>query len=263
MLFTPLGPQQVQDDFYDQMAANYHLIFEDWQASIAGQGKILAKLLKPPDQLGNVLDCACGIGTQTLALALNGYKVEGSDLSLAEVKRAGREADLRGLAINFRVDDMRTLATASKGSYGAVIAFDNAIPHLDSDAEILQALQAMRRSLESGGSLLISLRDYGPLMKTQSKATEPAFFLDGKRRRIVHQVWDWQDERRYTVHLFITRQVNEPTTPWRTDHFQGNYRAVTPIEVAALATQAGFDHVQILEPSNTGFYQPIVKGIAP
>ena len=56
--------------FYDDLASYYHLIFEDWDASMARQGDALVGLIKA--ELGQfhsadvrVLDAACGIGTQT------------------------------------------------------------------------------------------------------------------------------------------------------------------------------------------------------
>ena len=36
----------------------------------------------------------------------------------------------------------------------------------------------------------------------------PAFYLDDGKRRIVFQVWDGEDERRYTFHLYITRETS-------------------------------------------------------
>jgi tRNA/tmRNA/rRNA uracil-C5-methylase (TrmA/RlmC/RlmD family) len=36
-----------------------------------------------------VLDCACGIGTQALGLALRGHRVVGTDVSARAVVRAG------------------------------------------------------------------------------------------------------------------------------------------------------------------------------
>jgi len=57
-------------DFYDELAPIYHLIHQDWNASIHLQGEQLSSLI------GNewpgsrrVLDISCGIGTQALALA--------------------------------------------------------------------------------------------------------------------------------------------------------------------------------------------------
>jgi glycine/sarcosine N-methyltransferase len=248
--------------FYDKSADAYHLVFEDWDAAVHRQGRLVAALLPPPVAVGPVLDCACGIGTQALGLAALGYAVEGSDASPAAVARARREALAHGLAADFRVDDMRRLAAAPPARYGAVLAMDNALPHLDSDAEIAAALGAMRSRLRPGGTLLLSLRDYGPLMAERPAGTPPAFFRDAEgRRRIVHQVWDWHDERRYTVHLHLTREATRGR--WEAMHFAGEYRAVTPAEVAALAVAASFCGVKVLGQAETGFYQPIVAAMAP
>ena len=203
-----------------------------------------------------MLDCACGIGTQALGLAQVGYKIEATDLSSAEIERAQAEAAARGVDIVFRVDDMRSLKTSAAGTFGAVIAFDNALPHLDSDEDVIKALGAMHDRLRAGGILLISLRDYESLMDQRPTITPAAMFLDAGRRRIVHQVWDWQDERRYIVHLYITRQM--PSDEWVTNHFVGHYRAITPAEVAAYSEKVGFRQVRILQPAETGYYQPIV-----
>ena len=63
--------------FYDELADAYHLVFEDWDAAMRRQGRLLAALLPPPAAAEPVLDCACGIGTQALGLAAPGYAVEG------------------------------------------------------------------------------------------------------------------------------------------------------------------------------------------
>ncbi|VWC73115.1 class I SAM-dependent methyltransferase [Burkholderia lata] len=248
------------DLFYDDMAGSYHLIFDDWEKAIDRQGDVLARLLLPPGETGAVLDCACGIGTQALGLARAGYDIEGTDLSKLAIERASREAVARGLHIPFRVDDMRSLATCEARQYGAVIAFDNAIPHLDSDDDVAQALAAMHRSLKPGGRLLVSLRDYGKLMVERPGITPPAMFIDNGLRRIVHQVWDWHDDRRYTVHLYITQATSDGH--WQSKHFAGRYRGITPDELAAHMRSARFEHVRVLSPDTTGYYQPIVVATA-
>jgi hypothetical protein len=54
--------------FYDRLASNYHLIFEDWDASMKRQAAALGTILErecgAPTALPR-LDCACGMGTQT------------------------------------------------------------------------------------------------------------------------------------------------------------------------------------------------------
>jgi methylase of polypeptide subunit release factors len=80
--------------FYDDLSASYHLLFEDWDQTIAWQAEILDDLLTrlcgPGPKI--ILDAACGIGTQALGFATKGHKVDGSDLSPAAITRAKREA---------------------------------------------------------------------------------------------------------------------------------------------------------------------------
>jgi 2-polyprenyl-3-methyl-5-hydroxy-6-metoxy-1,4-benzoquinol methylase len=62
--------------FFDAMAADYHLIFQDWVQASAQQGHRLDHLIRAHvDESRNpltVLDCACGIGTQAIGLAKQG-----------------------------------------------------------------------------------------------------------------------------------------------------------------------------------------------
>ena len=128
--------------FYDALAPWYHLVYQDWEASIARQGQALASLLA--SELGslphNVLDAAVGIGTQALGLATVGFQVTGSDISLAAVQRAGKEAGRRGLRLGCLVADMRALAVRS-ATFDVVLACDNALPHLLSENDIRCAFE--------------------------------------------------------------------------------------------------------------------------
>ena len=89
---------------YDELAPHYHQIFEDWEASIERQSTVLTAILQR--ECGDrrpvrVLDCACGIGTQSLGLAMNGFDVTGCDISIGAVQRARSEASKRGLNVPF------------------------------------------------------------------------------------------------------------------------------------------------------------------
>src|SRR4051812_26544130 len=98
---------------YDPFAPYYHLVYENWAASVTRQGQALDRIIRDvsggDDRAARtVLDVACGIGTQSLGLAALGYHVTASDLSGASVARAGKEATDRGLTIAFSVADMRS-----------------------------------------------------------------------------------------------------------------------------------------------------------
>lgn len=151
--------------FYDQLAPDYHLLYGDWEQSVAGQGSVLAGLL---GELGvvpgdSVLDAACGIGTQAIGLLRHGYQVTASDISSAATDRLKAELSSRALNANVQVDDLRTLSRVESQSMAAVIACDNSVPHLLSDAEILQAFRSCHRCLRPGGVAVFSVRDYAAI----------------------------------------------------------------------------------------------------
>ena len=241
-------------NFYDALADHYHLIFEDWNRSIERQASILNPLLDPSGKHLKILDCACGIGTQALGFAGRGHKVVASDLSPAEVNRARREAEIRHLDIQFHIDDMTSLSHIQDRDFDVVAALDNALPHL-TPGELSQALSAARSKLKPGGLFLASMRDYDQLLLTRPTMQDPAFHGVAGERRIVHQIWDWLDERSYTLHLYLTLQAGDA---WTTEHFVSRYRALVRDELTAALHTAGFGEVRWLMPSQTGFYQPIV-----
>lgn len=247
-------------EFYDPLAEFYHLIFEDWDASIARQAKMVNGLLRADLREGSlqILDCACGIGTQAIGLAQCGHRVTASDLSAAAVERARREAEKRRLEMTCLVSDMTNLIEIGEAQFDAVLALDNALPHLDRD-QLKSAARAMRAKLRMGGLLLASTRDYDRLMVERPAVQGPAIYGREGERRIVHQVWEWRDVERYRVHLYITMQERDG---WSSRHFAGEYRAVLRSEVNAALEDAGFGGVRWLTPEESGFYQPLVMARA-
>ncbi len=242
---------------YDELAPYYDQIFEDWEASITRQATVLAGILDR--ECGDtrpirVLDCACGIGTQSLGLATKGFDVMGCDASCGAVQRARSEASKRGLNIPFSVANMAQLSEIGQSSFDAVICIDNSLPHLETDDELLQATQQAYGKLRPGGSFIGSIRDYDRLVVERPTSQGPSFYSDSGSRRIVFQLWDWLDDRRYRFHLYITRSTE---SAWQTFHFTSTYRAVLRSELRHILEQAGFVNVRWLWPSESRFYQPI------
>jgi glycine/sarcosine N-methyltransferase len=242
---------------YDKLAAHYHLIFENWEASMERQAAALISVLHRSGLTATdrILDCACGIGTQTLGLAKLGFQVSGCDLSPQAVERARLEAAHRGLNIEFSVANMLNLTGLVDSHFDAVICMDNALPHLESPEQLLQSAEQIWAKLRPGGVLMASLRDYDRLIDERPVVQGPSFYSDQGRRRIVFQVWDWIDVRRYIFHLYITRELAEG---WQTFHTSCLYRVVRRYEVAAILKQARFKNVRWLTEAESGFYQPIV-----
>jgi glycine/sarcosine N-methyltransferase len=247
--------------FYDDFAGDYHLLFEDWEASMKRQAAAIAAILERECPAGGktVLDCACGIGTQSLGLAKLGFRIAGADVSAGAIERARSEAAARKLDIPFYVADMRSLDELPAAGFHAVICMDNALPHLASEADLAQAAGQIRTKLRIGGTFVASVRDYDEILPRRPVAQSPAFYSDEGKRRIVFQVWDWQDERRYTFHMYITR---ETSAGWANFHGASAYRAVLRDELTGILASCGFTNIRWRFPTESGFYQPIVIATA-
>ena len=242
--------------FYDDLAEHYHLLFEDWSQSVTRQAAVLGPLIEQYTGLpaARILDCSCGIGTQTLGLTQRGHKLVASDLSRSAVARGLREARRLGVDVQFHVADMRDLSSIPQQDFDAVLTADNALPHLLSDQDLEQALQQMAGTLCRNGILMATVRDYDALIATRPAIQSPLFFRDGGRRRIVHQVWDWEGGE-YDVHLYLSI---EGSGGWTSKHYVSRYRALLRADLTRSFEKAGFAEVRWLEPEVTSFYQPIV-----
>ena len=138
--------------FYDGLAPLYHLVYEDWDASVARQGAALASLIDEVwgAQARSVLDAAVGVGTQALGLLARGFRVIGSDLSPGAVDRARHEAARRHAPLVSMVADFRALPVRSS-SVDVVLVCDNALPHLETETDIRTALGEWWRCARPGG----------------------------------------------------------------------------------------------------------------
>jgi SAM-dependent methyltransferase len=243
--------------FYDGLAPLYHLVYEDWEATVARQGKALAALIAEHWGPGvrDVLDAALGIGTQALGLLANGFRVTGSDISVGAVTRARREAAMRRLPLVSLVADFRALAARSS-SFDVVLACDNALPHLDTAADIQTALAECFRCVRPGGGCLVSMRDYGPPPPVGTVEERPygERFWAGRRYHL-RQVWTWHGPR-YEVSLEIAPEGADTGTTV----LKSTYLAIPVDRVAGLMRAVGFEHVRRVDGR---FLQPVLVGTRP
>lgn len=246
--------------FYDGLAPTYDQIYSDWEGAIARQAKALDRVIRRALGTGTlrVLDCACGIGTQLIGLAALGYQMSGGDLSPAAVARATAECETRGLTAGIVAADMRRLPHQDE-TFDAVVCADNALPHLLTDEDVLQALREMRRVARPGAVILVTTRDYDSIIADRP-ATAPIQRSGVSGRRVVTtQLWDWHPGS--SVYDLTHLQVSE-TSPgqWATTARVATYRAWTRSELADLARAAGMTDVHWATGTETGFFQPLMIG---
>jgi SAM-dependent methyltransferase len=247
-------------DFYDEFASVYHLIAAGWDGAVRRQGEVLHEVLAERTGDGglSILDSSCGIGTQSIGLAMKGHDVVGVDPSKRSIARARREAE-RFVEVErrpkFRVGDMRRL-DAVDGSFDAVVTLDNSVAHLPDDADLEQMVAASKSVLKPWGILVVGVRDYDAVQQKRPTGTRPRRIDDEHGERVYVQTWEWsQDGRYYDMELFI---ISRKENGWRTKAATVRMRAWGRGKLQAAFENQGFDRIEWLEPENTGFHQPML-----
>lgn len=248
------------ESFYDRLAHNYHLVYQDWDDTIRWQSEVVARLLGQPSI--RILDCACGIGTQTIGLAQLGYSVVGVDLSRKAVARARRELRKRGIRnATVKAADIRSLPDSFNDSFGAVICCDNPLAHMLTAEDLKASLRSMYGSLRKGGKLVLTTRDYDSILETHPSQTPIRRNIINHRTTVVFQIWNWQpDNRTYVNEHFI---MQRGSMFWKVSHSVTPMRAHTRDEISRAAENAGFSSIEWKDRDMTGYFQPIMIAIRP
>lgn len=236
-----------QEVLFDQLADEYDLLLGDWKEDLKKQGRQLDALFRryAGNAVRSVLDCTCGIGTQSLGLGLMGYRVTGTDISDASIRRARKEAEGFGLdGILFERADLRRLDATVTGTFDAVISCDNSLPALLSLDDVRMALDQMVRRLDPSGICVISIRNFERIFAQKSRFHPRHIHERDGRRVIVFDVWDYVDEGRIRFNVFFLRETGEG---WDVACRKMVYQALYREDLVAELKRAGFTRVEVLE----------------
>lgn len=110
-----------------------------------------------------VLDLACGTGNYALAFTRQGLKVSAVDLDPEMVAQGRIRAAESGLAVDFRVGDMRDvgdMAGTGGEPFDAVICIGNSLVHLLQEEDVLATLRGISSILRPQGVLVIQIVNY-------------------------------------------------------------------------------------------------------
>ncbi len=241
--------------FYDDLASQYDKLFFDWDAATDEQAEILHKLFADYgiSESANILDCACGIGTQAIGLAKKGYSVTASDISEGELTEAEKRAESCGAGIRFLKADFCTLDEAFTEKFDIIIAMDNALPHMLSADSLEKAIQSISNQLSDGGIFVASIRDYDELLKSKPPYSPPYIHKTDKGQRVSFQTWDWTDDN-----YKLTQYIIDDSESLQVSRFECEYRATRRDELTRLLMKHRYKTIEWKFPEETGFYQPIV-----
>lgn len=134
---------------YDQEAVHYDVFNE---AKSLHTNQLIEAILRD-HAVHNVLDLACGTGSQVLHLASLGYAVTGVDINAQMLGRAQHKVKQTGLSCQLEQGDMRTTRL---GQFDAVLTIFNAIGHL-TVADFEQAVHNIAANLKPDGLYIFDI----------------------------------------------------------------------------------------------------------
>ena len=241
--------------FYNNLATQYDKLFLDWQATTREQAEILHKIFERNgfDNTAKVLDCACGIGTQSIGIATLGYHVTASDISDGELVEARKRAKENNVEICFKYADFCALSDTFVEKFDIVIAMDNALPHMLSNSDLEKAIKSIVNQIEKNGIFVASIRDYDSLLMEKPPYSPPYIHKTDKGQRVSFQTWVWNDDN-----YKLTQYIIEDEENLQVSKFECEYRATRRAEMTELLLANGCSNVEWKFPEQTGFYQPIV-----
>jgi len=139
-------------------------------------------------------------------------------------------------------------------AFDVLIACDNAVPHLLSDADILDAFRAFYRCVKPGGGCLITVRDYDREVRTGVQVKPYGIREQDGSTYLVFQVWVFEGAL-YDLSMYFVR--DDGGSEGVAHIFRTRYYAVSPNRLVELLQEAGFHHVRRVDGE---YYQPVILG---
>ena len=165
------------EDSYADLARDYEWLFPDEAiggggtvgATSPGSEDLLEEVLQALPPGARVLDSACGIGADAMALARRGFNVTASDASASMVAEARRRCLQFGVEIDITQSRWQDLPQRVPGPFELILCLGNSIVHTAAESEMIASLAGLKQILSPGGVLVIDSRNWEHLYEAKPR----------------------------------------------------------------------------------------------
>lgn len=142
-------------NFYSWMTGNFDSKKQEFKKFIINNG------IKP--QTNKIaIDLGAGHGLQSIPLAESGFQVLAVDFNQQLIDEL--KANSNGLTITAKTADIRNVNDFLKDKSELIVCCGDTLSHLDNKNEIGKFIADISKSLENGGKLILSFRDYSNIL---------------------------------------------------------------------------------------------------
>lgn len=221
------------NDQYEDLADRY-----DWMSLQQPAREAFFRQLFAKHGVSDVLDCACGTGTDLIMFHSLGCNVLGSDLSNAMLRQARKKLKEADLDLPVKRADFRELQTHFKRQFDAVVCLTNSINEVLEESEVLRALRSMKAVVRQGGIVVFDQGQSDATMKNPPGFDPVVNNRDFSRLFVLEYVTDVMQvnifdfvhtEKRYEFHNATVNIAIRLKDDWD-----------------KILSSAGFSHVQYL-----------------
>jgi 2-polyprenyl-3-methyl-5-hydroxy-6-metoxy-1,4-benzoquinol methylase len=192
--------------------------------------RIVELLELPPG--AELLDCPCGPGRISNALAERGFRVTGLDATELFLEHAREDAKARGVEVEYVHGDMRELPW--REPFEAVVNWFTSFGYF-SDEENKVVLRGFHDALRPGGRLLLETQNVSRIMLDP----QPLHVVGERDGDLMIDRWELDAENA----RFLTERLVMRGGRARKAHF--SVRWFTPPELRSWLEEAGFENVRM------------------
>ena len=179
-----------------------------------------------------ILDCPCGHGRISNALAERGFRVTGLDTTELFLERAREDAAARGVEVEYVHGDMRELPWRER--FDGLVNWFTSFGYF-SDEENKAVLRGFRDALRHGGRLVLETQNVSRIML----APQPIHVVGERDGDLMIDRWELDAENA----RFLTERLVMRGGRARKAHF--SVRWFTPPELRSWLEEAGFENVRM------------------
>jgi SAM-dependent methyltransferase len=245
---------------YDEFARDYHWLYSDHVLSgesIVEENEDLIGMTAPDTR---ILDCSCGIGTLTLALAKRGFKVIGSDASEGMIEQAISAAAAAGLNIPLICSSWEELPKHFSDRFDLIFCLGNSIGHCRDGDEMLRSLKGMREVLRNRGKLVIQSRNWEYLREEKKRLTHFQWRERGGQRCLPIYIWNFPEsfDAEHTINIILVFDIGGRAS---IRSYAISYYPFRSEQLAGCLKSAGFSELQTDLDRNKAEYRIIASSL--